>query len=130
VATRLPDLLAFLEAQRLVESLRVLEYDETPWGKIELKVRCRLSKRSGMGDRYELQVWLHHEPALQDYAYQLFADRPLLRWDNAPHYPHITSAPHHFHNESNQVFESPLSGNPLTDLPKVLDDIERWIATQ
>jgi hypothetical protein len=130
VATRLPDLLAFLEAQRLVESLRVLVYDETPWGKTELKVRCRLSKRSGMGDRYELQVWLHHEPALQDYAYQLFADRPLLRWDNAPHYPHVTSAPHHFHNEINQVFESPLSGDPLTDLPKVLDEIERWIATQ
>jgi len=37
-----PDLLSLLRAHPLVQSLRVIYYDETPMGKVELKVRCRL----------------------------------------------------------------------------------------
>ena len=122
------DLLAFLHGHRLVETVRVIQHDETPWGKTELKVRCRLAMRSSRGEHYEFQVWLHHEPAFRDYAYQLFTDRHLLRWDNAPHYPHVATAPHHFHDEANLVSESLLRGDPLADLPLVLDKIERWIA--
>jgi hypothetical protein len=130
VAALVPDLLVFLRTHRLVESLRVVQYDETPWGKVELKIRCRLTLRSTQGEQYELQVWLHHESAFQDYAYQLHTARPLLRWDNAPHYPRISSAPHHFHDEDNQVSASSLGGNPLIDLPQVLDQVERWTSAQ
>jgi len=42
----------------------------------------------------------------------------------------VASTPHHFHNETNQVFASPLSGDPLVDLPVVFGEVERWIATQ
>jgi len=87
-----------------------------------LKIRGHLS------GNYQFQLWLHHEPTFQDYAYQLFTDRPILRWDNAPHYPNISIAPHHFHNEANQVSASPLSGEPLKDLPCVLTEIERWLS--
>lgn len=128
MATLITDLLTFLRRHRLVETMRVVQYDETPWGKIELKARCRLVIQSSHGERYEFQVWLHQEPAFCDYAYQLFTDRPLLRWDNAPHYPQIATTPHHSHDETNRVGESPLSGDPLTDLPIVLEEIERWIA--
>jgi hypothetical protein len=116
-----PDLLSLLRAHSLVQSLRVVHYDETPMGKVELKVRCRL-----LGG-YQFQVWLHHEPAFQDYAYQLFTDHPLLRWDNAPHYPDVVTAPHHFHNEAGDVSASSLGGDPIVDLLYVLVEIETWI---
>ncbi len=116
-----PDLLSLLRAHSLVQSLRVVNHDETPLGKVELKVRCRL--HGGC----QFQVWLHHEPTFQDYAYQLFSDRPLLRWDNAPHYPDVTTHPHHFHNEAGDVGTSPLYGDPIVDLPYVLTEIEKWV---
>lgn len=117
-----PEILSILRGHRLVRSLRIVHYDETPGGKIELKVRCQL--QSG----YQFQVWLHHEAAFADYAYQLFTNRPILRWDNAPHYPGIASAPHHFHNEAGDVSASPLLGDPLADLPQVLAETENWLA--
>lgn len=118
-----PDLLSLLRAYPLVHSLRVVHHDETLLGKVELKVRCRLH------GGYQFQVWLHHEPAFQDYAYQLFTDRPLLRWDNAPHYPDVATHPHHFHNEAGDVGTSPLRGDPVVDLPHVLAEIEKWMAS-
>ncbi len=121
MAAPVPELLSLLRAHPLVRSLHIVHYDETPQGSIELKVRCQLP------GSYQFQVWLHHEPAFQDYAYQLFSDHPLLRWDNAPHYPHVTTAPHHFHNEAGDVNASPLRGDPLVDLPYVLGEIEKWM---
>ena len=115
------DVLSLLRGHPLVQSLRVVHYDETPAGKMELKVRCRLP------GGYRFQVWLHDEPGFQDYAYQLFSDHPLLRWDNAPHYPDVATAPHHFHDETSDVSISLLHGNPLIDLPHVLAKIEEWM---
>ena len=115
------ELVAILRAHPLVLSLRIIHYDETPGGRAELKVRCRL--RGG----YQLQVWLHSEPTFTDYAYQLFGREPLLRWDSAPHYPRISNAPHHFHGESGEVGPSPLVGVPVRDLPRVLAAIAAWL---
>lgn len=115
-------ILDLLHQHPLVASIRIVNLDETPRGKIELKIRCRFA------GSYQIQIWLHHEPTFQDYAYQLFTDRPILRWDNAPHYPHIPTAPHHFHDEDETVNDSPLSGDPIADLKQVLDEIERWLA--
>jgi len=99
-----------------------VDHDETPFGKVLLKVRCRL--KGG----YQLQVWLHHEPGLQAYAYQLFTDHPLLRWDNAPHYPQIETSPHHSHDEHGALKPSPLKGNPIADLRVVLQEVERFLS--
>lgn len=122
MATLVTDLLGILQGHPLVRSVRVLRYDETLTGRVELKVRGRLVNGQ------QLQVWLHQGPTSQDYAYQLFSDRPLLRWDNAPHYPALASAPHHFHDEVGNVLASPLSGEPLTDVPRILEQIDAWIA--
>jgi len=110
-----------LQTHKLVKRVRIVTYDETPMGKLEVKIRCQLIKN------HQLQVWLHHEPDYQDYAFQLFTDRPLLRWDNSPHYPDIATAPHHFHNENNAVSASLLTGKVLQDLEYVLSEIERWL---
>jgi hypothetical protein len=112
-----PDILALLRGHRLIKAVRVVQHDETPLGKIELKLRCLLAV--GGANIYRFQVRLHHEPSFRDYAYQLFSDHPLLRWDNAPHYPDLSTAPHHFHDESGQV----------ADLPYVLTEIEKWVAS-
>jgi hypothetical protein len=118
------DLLKTLHGYSLVKNVRLTSYDETPAGKLEVKIRCRL-----IGD-YQFQIWLHHEPHSQDYAYQFFSDQPPLRWDNAPHYPRIVTAPHHFHDENNQVGESQLVGNVLQDLNIVLSEIKKWLGAK
>ncbi len=122
--TLVEQLLICLRTHPLVKDVRLLNYDETPTGKLEVKIRCRLIQK------FQLQIWLHYEPAFQDYAYQLFTERPILRWDNAPHYPDQATAPHHFHNEQGKVLDSPLSGNVLDDLNLVLPIIEQWLLHQ
>jgi hypothetical protein len=106
----------------MIRDARVANYDVTPYGKLEIKVRCRFVQN------FQLQMWLHHEPQLKDYAYQLFSDHPILRWDNAPHYPAIATAPHHFHDELGKVSDSELTGETLHDLQYVLAAIEEWVS--
>lgn len=122
--TLVDQLLRSLRVHPLVRDVRLLNYDETPMGKLEVKIRCRLRKN------FQLQIWLHHEAAFQDYAYQLFTNRPILRWDNAPHYPNQTTAPHHFHDEDGAVLDSPLVGHLTDDLNLVLATVENWILQQ
>jgi hypothetical protein len=124
VNTLVKEILEMLETHALVKSTRVVIYDETPSGKLEVKIRCDLPKN------HQLQVWIHTEPDSLDYAYQLFTTIPLLRWDNAPHYEHLSTAPHHFHNEQGKVFESPLTGNIKRDLRIVLKEITEWMKSQ
>jgi hypothetical protein len=118
------ELIRILQKHSAVKRVRVVNYDETPTGKLEVKIRCRLVRD------YRMQVWLHHETGFQDYAYQLFTDHPILRWDNAPHYPHISTAPHHFHDENNKVSESPLKGKMQQDLKTVLSEIGKWLRSE
>ncbi len=118
MALQATDVLNILSNNPIVRSLRVLECDETIFGKLVLKVRCILS--SG----YNFQVWLHHEPDFCNYSYQLFTDKPIIRWDNAPHYPNIVdNFPHHFHDETGNITSSQLKGNILLDLPVVLAEV-------
>jgi hypothetical protein len=118
------EVLLVLEAHPLVSRVKIVQLDETPTGRIEVKIRCRI------GSQQQLQVWVHQQELSLDYAYQLFTSVPLLRWDNAPHYPAIATAPHHFHDEQNTVTSSPLAGDPTADLPLVLDAISQWLGQQ
>jgi hypothetical protein len=115
------EILEILETHALVKTARVIHYDETPSGRLEVKIRCALSKN------HQLQIWIHIEPASLDYAYQLFTIVPLLRWDNAPHYGHLSTSPHHFHDEHGEVHESPLKGSVKRDLKIVLGEIGDWM---
>lgn len=122
--TLVNEVLEILEQHALVKTTRVVNYDETPSGKLEVKIRCDLPKS------HQLQVWIHTEPESLDYAYQLFTTVPLLRWDNAPHYEHLSTAPHHFHDERGKVYESLLTGNIKRDLKIVLSEISDWMKEQ
>jgi len=117
-------LLWLLRGHPLVHSVRIVNYDETPQGKVEIKIRCRLEQN------YQLQVWLHLEPLFSDYAYQLFSLKPILRWDNAPHYPKLVTAPHHFHDDIRDVVASPLTGDLLADTSIVLVQVENWLESR
>ncbi len=61
------------------------------------------------------------------YAYQLFSNKPIIRWDNAPHYPKIKTYPHHFHAIDGTVINPELTGNVLEDLEKILHIIKATI---
>lgn len=50
---RVEALLQLLRGSPLVRRIRVVDYDETPAGSLELKLRCQLV------NGHQFQVWLH-----------------------------------------------------------------------
>jgi len=62
-----------------------------------------------------------------DYAYQLFLDVPLLRWDNKEEFQYLETYPHHHHDEQGNITVSELVGDPTKDLQTVLGYIEEFI---
>jgi len=77
-------------------------------------------------DNSFLDVWLSADG---DYAYHWEQRRQrgqLYRWDNAPHYPHVSTYPKHLHDGDEQtVIESQLSAVPETALCQVLSFIRQ-----
>ena len=105
-----------LQGSPLCSTVRVLETQQFSEQRFALKVRADLV-RGGV-----LQVRLYYNDRHIDYAYQLFqADQPVLRWDNKEHFPGIATHPHHFHASTGLVGDSTLNGDPVHDLPLVLD---------
>jgi hypothetical protein len=92
----------------------------------------RVKIRAAVTPTLTFQVWLNHNLRHTRYAYQLFGHSgTLLRWDNAPHHPHLrTNFPHHFHDDQGRVASSALQGDPLQDLLVVLAEIDRYLSTQ
>ena len=72
--------------------------------------RFRVKIRGNVTESLTLQIWINHSPLRTRYSYQLFGEeRPILRWDNAPHHPELPeNFPHHFHNEQGAMFSSEL----------------------
>ena len=61
-----------------------------------------------------------------DYAYQLFTQVPLLRWDNKEEFHHIVTYPHHKHDEQGNIKPSPLAGDPINDIEIVFHEISTF----
>ncbi len=71
---------------------------------------------------------LYYNITLGKYTYTLiFADQRVLGWDNAPHYPSLTNAPHHFHHPDGRVEPSTLAGDPERDIEIVLAAINAYL---
>lgn len=75
-----------------------------------------------------LDIWLSDE----DYAYHWehrAQDGRRHRWDNAPHHPHVTTHPHHFHDGGeDQVVDSSIPvGDPIKALRYVLLFVDAFI---
>lgn len=86
------------------------------------KIRCHL-----LPAKYQLFIRVIQTPAEMVYSYQMFTDHPLVRWDNAPHFPDVSSSPHHFHDQHDAVHPSPLRGEVFADLEIVLAEVKELI---
>jgi len=110
----LPLLETILRASPKVKTFQVIDNDPLDGSNFLLKIRCELI--SGQA----LQIRLRAISGDLRYSYQEIADRPLRRWDNAPHFPNISSFPHHCHDPGGNITASSLTGDPAVDLLQVL----------
>jgi hypothetical protein len=106
-----------LRSQRLVSSVKIVVLDEA-LSRFVLRVRCTLLPSS-----YRLEVRIIQTQTEMVYSYQLYTDKPLIRWDNSPHFPSISTHPHHRHDLDGTTEPSPLSGNIFNDLDHVFNAI-------
>jgi hypothetical protein len=113
----LVQILSILAASPLIAAWRVLIVDEAAQRAV-YRIRCQLLRPS-----YHFEIRLIQTETEITYSYQLFTDHPLIRWDNAPHFPGLQSFPHHVHDETGLVVESPLQGDVERDLSSVLDQL-------
>ena len=113
---------AILTASDVIASWQVVIEDEAAHRAL-YKIRCRLLRPA-----YQLEIRFIQMENETIYSYQFFADRPIIRWDNAPHFPALQSFPHHMHEENSPIKESALLGEPLQDLPRILDQIKAFLA--
>lgn len=112
----LASLVTTLEESSQCRSVRVLETHPFSAHQFALKVQADLISDD------TLQVRLYYNDGHYDYSYQLLrANQPFLRWDNKEHFLDISTFPHHFHAPTGEVQPSPLSGDPVVDLPRVLE---------
>lgn len=51
----------------------------------------------------------------------------MLRWDNKEEFPHLSTYPHHHHDEDGHVTESPLTGTPERDIMLALQVITGYM---
>ncbi len=107
-------LMAVLQAYPLCHEIAEVETREFSPQQFLFKIRA------AMGREHYFQVRIYHNNGHIDYAYQLFSDQPVLRWDNKEEFPHLASYPHHFHDQHGRVGLSPLTGEPVSDLKTVL----------
>lgn len=110
----LPRLEAILRSSPKVTTFQIIDNDPVEEGDFLFKIRCELT--SG----HILQIRLRAVAGRLRYSYQELSDKPLQRWDNAPHFPHLSTFPHHYHDPRGNVVESWLTGDPTRDLPLVL----------
>jgi hypothetical protein len=103
----LTPLTALLAISPVVVSWQIVVADEAARRAV-YRIRCQLLRLA-----YQLEIRLIQTEDELLYSYQLFTDKPLVRWDNAPHFPALSTFPHHLHDETDRVDVSPLSGDPL-----------------
>ena len=70
----------------------------------------------------QIKVDLPPNPYTYAYHYQDVEEKLIFRYDNAPHYPELPSAPHHKHIGEKDV----ISASP-PNLEEVIHEIERLI---
>ena len=84
--------------------------------------------RLSLIDHSFIDIWLSSDG---DYAYHWEQRRQsgrMYRWDNAPHHPHITTFPNHFHDGDEQtILESRLSTTPEVALREIFTFVQRQL---
>ncbi|MCX6031972.1 MAG: DUF6516 family protein [Chloroflexi bacterium] len=125
--TSLPSLLgalsATIQAHSLCKRVADIETREFTANQFLFKIRAEFANKT------TLQVRVYFNRGHIDYAYQLFADTPLLRWDNKEEFRSIATYPHHHHDAQGNVQPSPLLGDPVSDIRMVLAAVSQFLAT-
>ncbi len=126
--TSLPSLLgavtALLQASALCKQIVHVETKEFSADQFLFKIRAELE------DSRYFQVRIYYNRGHIDYAYQLFADAPLLRWDNKEEFDYLSTYPHHHHDAQGKVHPSPLTGDPVNDMQTVLQAVSDFISSR
>ena len=89
-----------------------------------LKVRAKLTGEN------QLQARIYYNQGHIDYAYQLFADFPIMRWDNKEEFRHLETYPHHYHDEQGNIKPSRLTGDPARDIKIVLNELSEVLSAK
>ncbi|NHZ72468.1 MAG: hypothetical protein GWP17_05240 [Aquificales bacterium] len=125
--TTLPSLLgqmmAVLQSRPLCQQSQIIETKEFSPSRYFFKIRTLLATPG-----YNFQVRIYYNQGHVDYAYQLFTDTPLLRWDNKEEFSYLETYPHHHHNEQGHIEPSPLTGDLLQDIEIVLRAIRIFLS--
>ena len=126
--TSLPSLLGamtvILQAHSLCKQVTNVETKEFSADQFLFKIRVELEGND------HLQVRIYYNRGHIDYAYQLFADTSLLRWDNKEEFNYLSTYPHHHHDEHGKVHPSLLVGDPVSDVQTVLRAISEFISSR
>ena len=115
-------LVAILQAYSLCEKVTEMETREFSPEQFFFRVKAELTGGS------KLQVRMYYNRGHVDYAYQLFTAVPLLRWDNKEEFRHLTTYPHHHHDEEGHVKPSPLTGDAIRDVGIVLQAVSAFLS--
>lgn len=115
-------LVAILQASVLFHDVEIVETRVFSSEQFSFKIRADLA------EIYTFQVRIYYNRGHIDYAYQLFTDVPLLRWDNKEEVPYLKTYPHHYHEANGNVMESPLRGVPENDIGIVLQAVTTFIS--
>ncbi len=122
LASLLGVLIAILQSHSLCERATVVETKTFSPAQFFFKVRAEFTE----GNKFQMRIY--YNQGYIDYAYQLFADVPLLRWDNKEDFRHLETYPHHHHDDQGNVKPSPLTGDPVRDIELVLHEISTFLA--
>ncbi|MCD6345019.1 MAG: hypothetical protein J7M17_05405 [Anaerolineae bacterium] len=124
LAALLGPLMAILQAHPICERAVVVETKMFSPEQFFFKVRAELVA----GNKFHVRIYYNQGHI--DYAYQLFTDVPLLRWDNKEEFRHLRTYPHHHHDEQGNVKPSPLAKDPIEDIKVVLQEVSAFLAAQ
>ena len=110
-------LMAKIQSQPICEKANVVETRAFSQDQFFFKIRAELKRGNSF------QVRIYYNRGHIDYAYQLFSQIPLLRWDNKEEFDHLDTYPHHQHDEHGGIKPSPLTGDPEKDIEAVFHEI-------
>ena len=85
--------MAILQSHPICEQASVVETKVFSADQFFLKLMAKLTGEN------KLQARIYYNQGHIDYAYQLFTDLPILRWDNKEEFRHLETYPHHHHHD-------------------------------
>ena len=95
------DIFKWLDDASLVESYEINDFRKSD-------AAFYLNLKINFIDTTKLSVREYVDDSHRKYAFhwQTATDDLIVRWDNAPHFPNLTTFPHHKHLASGEIVES------------------------